>query len=142
MKKIALFFILSLAVTLSSCGRNGGRKLEAFSPEAIAMNAPEGWEVNASVRVKGFDEEVQDNTHKAKLAYSIDLVTPQGKTLNSFAVDTVKENQQEAFLDLGVEAQMALDSTFTTGRYKVIFNVKDLLSGREVKTDKEFELTK
>lgn len=141
MKKIALFFILSL-VALSSCGRDGGRKLEAFSPEAIAMNAPDGWEVTATVRVKGFDEEVQDKTHRAKLAYSIDLVTPQGKTLNAFAADTIDEDQQEEFLDLPVEAQMEFDSTFTTGRYKVIFNVRDLLSGREVKTNKEFDLTK
>ncbi|MCU7495979.1 MAG: hypothetical protein HF314_17040 [Ignavibacteria bacterium] len=142
MKKIVLFFILVLAVLVSSCGRNSGRKFEAFSPEAIAMNAPDGWEVNASVRVKGFDEEIQDKTHKAKLAYSVDLVTPQGKTLNSFAADTMKADQQEEFIDLGVEAQMELDSTFTTGRYKVIFNVKDLLSGREVKADKEFDVSK
>ncbi|HEX2866706.1 MAG TPA: hypothetical protein VHO03_06670 [Ignavibacteriales bacterium] len=141
MKKIALFFILSLAA-FSSCGKNTGGKLEAFSPEAIAMNAPEGWEVTATVRVKGFGEEIQDKTHKAKLAYSVDLVTPQGKTLNSFVEDTTKYDQQEEFIDLPVEAQMELDSTFTTGRYKVIFHVKDLLSGREVNADKEFDLTK
>lgn len=141
MKKIALFFILFLAV-LSSCQKSSSRKLEAFSPEAIAMNSPDGWEVTATVRVKGFDEQVQDKTHRAKLAYSVDLVTPAGKTLNSFAADTVDEDQQEEFIDLPVEAQMALDSTFTAGRYKVIFSVKDLLSGREVKADKEFDVTK
>ncbi|MGE5429780.1 MAG: hypothetical protein ACM3QX_01830 [Syntrophomonadaceae bacterium] len=142
MKKIALFFILSLAVLFSSCGRSSARKLEAFSPEAFAMNAPDGWEVTATLRVKGFDEDIQDKTHTVKLAYSIDLVTPQGKTLNSFTADTIDEDQQEEFTDLPVEAQMEFDSTFTTGRYKVIFNIKDLLSGREVKADKEFDLTK
>jgi len=141
MKKIALFFILSLAA-LSSCGRNSGRKFEAFSPEAFAMNAPDGWEITANVRVRGFDEDVQGKTHKAKLAYSIDLVTPSGKTLNSFTADTVDEDQQEEFTDLPVEAQLELDSTFTTGKYTVKFNVKDLLSGREIHTEKEFELTK
>ncbi|MGE5403148.1 MAG: hypothetical protein ACM3S2_22325 [Ignavibacteriales bacterium] len=141
MKKVAVFFILIL-ITLAACEKQRDKKLEAYSPEAFAYSLPDGWEVNATVRVRGFDEDIKDKVHNAKLAYSVDLLTPAGRTMKAVAADTVDEKNQEEFIDLPVDAQLDLDSTYVPGKYKVIFNIRDLLSGQEVNLAKEFELTK
>ncbi len=58
-------------------------KLQAFSL-SIAYSLTDGWEVNTTVRVKGFKQDKENETYIAKFSYSIDLVTPKGETIKAF----------------------------------------------------------
>ncbi len=145
MKKKNLMIIVmvfTLSFLLASCGKKEEVKLQAFSPEAFAYSLTDGWEVNTTVRVKGFKQDKENETYIAKFSYSIDLVTPKGETIKSISSDTLDEENMEEFSDLPIEAQFNLDNKYETGKYKVIFNLKDELAGQKVEITKEFELTK
>jgi len=145
MKKKNLIFLIMVLVApilLTSCGKKEEVKLQAFSPEAFAYSLPEGWEVTATVRIKGFKQNKENETFIAKLSYSIDLVNPKGETIKGLAKDTLDEENMEEFSDIPVEAQFNLDTKYETGKYKVIFNLKDELANQSTQITKEFELTK
>jgi uncharacterized lipoprotein YehR (DUF1307 family) len=145
MKKKNLLFVVmlfSLAFIITSCGKKEEVKLQAFSPEAFAYSLPEGWEVNTTVRVKGFKQNKENETFISKLSYSIDLITPKGETVKGIVKDTLDEENMEEFSDIPVEAQFNLDSKNEAGKYKVVFNIKDELANQTTQIEKEFELTK
>lgn len=141
MKKYLIFYIL-LIIGLSSCGKQKEKKFEAYSPEAFAYSLPDGWEINATARVKGFEEKQENNSHNVKLSYSVDLITPEGKTEAGIFKDTHEEKNSEEFLDVQLDAQIELNSNYKAGNYKVIFNISDDLSGKKANITKEFELKK
>lgn len=134
------FFIILILLTLASCGRKDDKKLQAYNAEAFAFNLNDGWEINAAVRVKGFDQQENNSQFKAFISYTLDLKTPDGRTVTAVAQDTLKQEGAEEFADLPLEAQVELDSTYVKGNYRLIFNVKDELSGRQTTAEKEFEL--
>jgi hypothetical protein len=45
-------------------------------------------------------------------------------------------------MDLPVETQIEMDSSFAVGKYKIVFIVDDILSQRSVSSEKEFSLSK
>ncbi len=69
------------------------------------------------------------------LSYSVDLVTPNSDTLVSVYNEIVNETDTEEFMDFILEAQIEIESTFGQGDYKLIFNVKDELSGQKKSID-------
>lgn len=145
MKKKNLIFLITILVVpflFTSCGKKEETKLTAFSPEAFAYSLDTGWEVNATVRVKGFKQNKEKETYIAKLSYTVDLVTPKGEKLNAVASDTLDEENMEEFSDVPVEAQFNLDTKYETGKYKVIFNITDELTSQSTQITKEFDLTK
>lgn len=141
MKRITVFFILILA-GLISCKKKPDVKFEAFSPEAFAYSLDNGWEVDATVMVRGYEMQKESSQNSVKLAYSVDLVTPTNQLKKGLFADTLDEGSTEPYSDLRLESQMELDSTYTPGKYKVVFNIKDLYSGEELNTEKEFDITK
>lgn len=117
-------------------------KFELFSPEAFTYSLEEGWELNASCRVKGFTQNKSGEEYSVKLSYTTDLITPDGKKIENISEGLIDEKSKEKFSDLLIETQMQLDSSFQTGKYKVVFNVSDDYKEKTISIEKEFELIK
>jgi len=139
--KALIFSSFCLLLLLSSCSKEE-KKLEAFNAEAFAYDLGESWEVDATVRVKGFKQNENDNKYTATLSYDIDLVKPAGDTVKSLISKTEDKSNDEAFMDVPLEVQFDLDSTYADGDYKLIFNVKDAETGKEASASASFNLKK
>jgi len=137
MKKI--FLLIILAAIVFSCSKKE-EKFELFSAEAFAYSMDSGWELNASCRAKGFQQSEAANIYKAKLLFTIDLTTPDGKLFSGINNGIVDQTSKEKFSDLPIEAQIQLDSTYNAGKYILSFNVSDKLSGKNASIKKEFVL--
>lgn len=129
MKKI--FVVLFLILIAWSCGKKEEVKLDAFSPEAFAYDIGDGWEVNATVRIKGFKvtKEENSNLYNASVSYSTDLITPADSTIKNVFEDIIHKSDSEKIVDIPLEAQFNIDSTFKPGNYKIMYHINDDNSG-------------
>ena len=125
---------------MTACSRKI-EKFELFSAESFAYSMDSGWELNASVRAKGFEQEESHNKFTAKLSYFADIITPDGKLLKKISSGVVEKTSDEKLIDLPIETQIKLDSTFKLGIYKITFVVKDEGDGDEGHLSSFFELT-
>jgi hypothetical protein len=137
--KALIFPAVLILVLLSSCSKEE-QKLEAFNAEAFAYDLGSSWEVDATVRVKGFKQTEEDNKFTATLTYDIDLVQPAGDTLKALISKTEDKTNDEEFLDVPVEVQFDLDSTYADGDYNLIFNIKDAETGKTASASASFNL--
>lgn len=126
MKELNFLFIMS--VIFYSCSVEEPAKIETFSTEAFAYDLGNSWEVNATTRVKGFSQKEDENFFAATIAYDIDLVTPSGDTIKALISKVEDKKDSERIMDIPLEAQFELDSTYAEGEYKIIFNIKDVFS--------------
>lgn len=134
------FFPFLLTILLLSCSEQP--PLELFSPEAFAFELDNGWELNASINVKGFVQEEKNDLFNTNLSYKIDLVTPEQDTLKEFDFGSIVEKNKEESLDATIEVQAEIDSNFSPGNYFLLFYVKDDNSGRDTNSVKTFILEK
>ena len=132
--------ILLVVVVISACSKKE-EKLELFSAEAFAYSMENGWELDATCRVKGFVQKEEEDQYKAKLSFTVDLQTPDGKLLQGINEGLIDKTAKERIIDLPVETQVQLDSVYKAGKYAVIFNVNDDFSGKSVSIKKKFDLT-
>lgn len=139
MKKTAVILFL-LALMFSACSKKETAKLETFSPEAFAYQIGDSSEVDASTRVKGFEQKLEDGMYSATLSYDVDIVTPKGDTVKSIISKVVDRSQKEKMTDTALEAQIELDSTYVKGKYKIIFRVKDVLSNQNSVSTADFSV--
>ncbi|RPI69484.1 MAG: hypothetical protein EHM47_13450 [Ignavibacteriales bacterium] len=123
MKLIIIFFLV--VIIFFSCSQEEPAKMEAFSTQAFAFDLGDTWEVNASTRVKGFKQTEEENKFFAALTYDIDLVIPEGDTLKSLISRVQEKEDTERINEIPLETQFELDSTYSIGEYKIIFNIKD-----------------
>jgi hypothetical protein len=140
MKKntILLFCILLL---VNSCEKEE-TKLETFNPEAFAYDLGGSWEVNATINVKGFEQrDGSGDTFEASISYSADIKNPGGKTVENLYSDKLNISAQEEIIDIPLEVQFELDSTYSFGKYIIIFNITDSYSQKSVTGFAEFNLT-
>lgn len=137
MKYILSVFLICLTIFIS-CGKDEQTKLEAYNAEAFAYDIGDGWEVNATTRVKGFVQKEEGETFTALLSFDIDLVNVTGDTLKSLISKTEDKMKNEKMSDVDLEIQFDLDSTYAEGNYKVIFNVKDVNTQQTAKSSAEF----
>lgn len=137
MRKITVLLLLILLITACS-----GEKpqLVLFSPEAFAYTLEDGWEVNATVGARGFQQKEENDTYYASLSYSVDMVTP-ADTLIKVDKGSMDETNDEEFLDLMIEAQFELDRGFEEGEYQLIFFVEDNFSKTKDTSNVRFKLT-
>ncbi len=139
MKKcLALILILFL---INACSKKE-EKFELFSAESFAYSMENGWELNAAVRAKGFEQKENDNKFSARLSYYTNLQTPDGKLVNKVSSGVIDKTETEKFSEIPIESQIKLDSTYKTGNYKIIFYVRDELTGKEISIESMFELSK
>lgn len=140
MKIFLPLFVLSLLL-LTSCSKEE-TKLEAFNPEAFAYDLGNTWEVNATINVKGFEQrEGSGDTFEASISYSADINTPDGKTIENLYTDIINISAQEEIIDIPLEVQFELDSTYSFGKYTIIFNITDNYSQYIITGSAEFDLT-
>ena len=139
MKKLIIISILFLS--LFACS-DPEPNLQLFNAEAFAYDIGDSWEVNATVNAKGFLQKELEDTYQLKLSYSVDLVTPESDSLISIYSDSIEEMSDEELIDIPLEAQIEIDSTFSSGNYKLIFNVTDELSGQQTNLAADINLAK
>ena len=134
-------FILLSGLLLYSCSKEEPLKLTAYNTEVYTLDMDSGREVHALTRVKGFEQKEQGkNKFVATIAYDLDLIIPKGDTLKSFISQVEDKDAVERMTDAGLEAQFELDSTYAMGEYKVIFIIKDVLSGNKAFTSASFKI--
>lgn len=140
MKSFLLLFVLSLLLIIS-CSKEE-TKLVAFNPEAFAYDLGNSWEVNAMINVKGFEQrEGSGDTFEASISYSADIKTPDGKTMENLYSDEINISAEEEIIDIPLEVQFELDSTYSIGKYTIIFNITDSYSQNIITGSAEFDLT-
>jgi len=142
-KTIELFWIIISAIfiafLLSGCNKEEV-KFEAFSPQSFAFDIGGRWEVNALVNVKGFVQKETEGTFSASVQYNVDMVTPNDKTITNVFEDSKETKQEEEITDIPLEVQFELDSTYTVGKYKLLFNIRDNFSEKTTEALLEFDL--
>ena len=140
MKNFLSLFVLSLLL-ITSCIKEE-TKLEAFNPEAFAYDLGNTWEVNATIIVTGFEQrEGSGDTFEASISYSADMKTPDGKIVGNLYSDEINISAQEEIIDIPLEVQFELDSTYSFGKYTIIFNITDNYSQNIITGSAEFDLT-
>lgn len=137
MKKIV---VVLLILFLVSCSKE--ENFELFSPEAFAYSLDSGWELNATVFCKGFSQKENNDIYSSSLIYNISLVKPNQDTIKNFDNGNIEEESEENIKEMKIEIQAEMDSTFITGKYLVIFEVKDAFSEKKATIKKEFDITK
>ncbi|MEW5843139.1 MAG: hypothetical protein AB1775_07730 [Bacteroidota bacterium] len=138
MKKYFLLFFILFSV--AACSQKE-EKLELFSAESFAYSLDKGWEADASVRVKGFEQNKVNGTYAVKLSYTVDLESPDGKVIKSIDSGKVDKTSAEKMIDLQINSQIQLDSNYKLGSYKLVFNVTDEPTGRKASIQSSFDLS-
>jgi hypothetical protein len=122
------FLALSLLILLlTSCGDKPRTIL--FNSESFAFSIENGWEINATVNVKGFEQVEKGNNSLffTNLSYSVNLYTPNDTIYNA-DYNSIIDSTTEKIMDKQIESQFELDSNFTAGNYMVEFIVEDKYS--------------
>ena len=140
MNSFLSLFVFSLLL-ITSCSKEE-TTLEAFNPEAFAYDLGNSWEVNAMINVKGFEQrEGSGDTFEASISYSADIKIPNGKTVENLYSDKINISAEEEIIDIPLEVQFELDSTYSFGKYTIIFNITDIYSQNIISSSAEFDLT-
>ena len=134
------FLLLFILFSIAACSKKQ-EKLELFSAESFAYSLDKGWEADASVRVKGFEQNKNNGTYSVKLSYTVDLESPDGKVIKSIDSGKIDKTSAEKMIDLQINSQIQLDSNYKLGNYKLVFNVTDDPTGRKASVQSSFDLT-
>ena len=134
------FLLLFILFSIAACSKKQ-EKLELFSAESFAYSLDKGWEADASVRVKGFEQNENNGTYAVKLSYTVDLESPDGKVIKSIDSGNIDKTSAEKMIDLQINSQIQLDSNYKLGSYKLVFNVTDEPTGRKATLQSSFDLT-
>lgn len=134
--------LIILLAFVFGCKKEESVKLEATLNQAYAFDISTAWEVNISTKVKGFNQEDHNGKYKMSLAYTIDVITPAGKTITGVINKTEDRIDKERMSDYILDSQFNLDTTYAPGKYKVILNIRDVVSGKTATATGPFELTK
>ncbi len=98
--------------------------LELFSPDAFAFSMDDGWDLNATVNVKGFKQNYEDDEYSSRVSYFIHIVTPTD-TIYKADYGVLEESSSEEMLDLTIESQIAFNSSFEAGEYMMLVFAED-----------------
>ncbi|MFN3874213.1 MAG: hypothetical protein ACK4R9_14535 [Ignavibacterium sp.] len=141
MKK--LFSLILALLLITSCAKKE-EKFEAFSTEAFAYDLGGSWEVNATVRIKGFNQIIDKETgnYAATISLVVDLIKPDSSVEAGKFSYVHTETSKEKISDVGLEAQFVLDSTYQEGNYKIVFHIKDANSENQTSIETNLVLEK
>ncbi len=138
--KSAAIILSALLIIFSACSKKEEVKLTAFSSEAFAYGMDDSSEVDGTTRVKGFQQDLENNLYTARLSYSVDLVTPKGDTVKSVFSKIVDKANKEKMSDVQLDTQFDLGPSYQKGKYKIIYRIKDVLSGQSTIAAADFDL--
>lgn len=138
-----LFLILVPLLLLStSCGDEDDVKLEAFNPEVFAYDIGDEFEVNAAVRIKGFEFRGEEGNYNSSISFEADLVRPDGEKESAVVSKSEDLNFDEKVGDTGIDVQFNLDSSYAAGKYTLVLHLTDNFSGRTALISADFNLSK
>jgi hypothetical protein len=140
MKKF--LFVSFLILIAVSCSKKEEVKLDAYGGEAFAYDIGDSWEVNSTVRIKGFEQtnDEKSGLYKVSISYFTDLITPSDSTIKKVYEDTIHKSDSESIVDIALEAQFDLDSTYKAGNYKIMYHINDNNSGDTLLALVKFQL--
>jgi len=139
MKYLTIFMIAALII-FAGCSKKQDIKLTAFSTEAFAYGMGDSSEVDATTRVKGFQQDQKNGMYLATFTYDIDIVTAKGDTIKSIVSRVVDKSSKEKLSDTQLDTQFDVGPSFIKGKYTLIFRIKDALSGAATFTTADFDL--
>ena len=90
--------------------------------------------------LKGFQQDQKNNLYSSTFSYDIDLVTPKGDTVKSIVSRVVDKSSKEKLSDTQLDTQFNVGPNFIKGKYKLIFRIKDALSGAVTSSTANFDL--
>lgn len=132
MKKNFTFFVLALLL-FTGCSKKEEVKLTTSGKNAFADDLGGSWEVQALTELHGFDQDEKDGKYIASIFYSVDVITIDGKVLRSLFTKQVDKKKSEKITGINLEAQFNIDGSYPSGNYKLVFNIKDMLSNKTLK---------
>jgi len=139
--KSTIAVILATIILTIACSEEESFRIS--STEAYAFSLEHGWELNANANVDGFKQNEDENGEfSAKLSYFLHLVTPNNDTLFEADYGYIDKHESEEMMGIQIESFMEIDSSFSTGSYKIIFDVTDDYTQKNVTAEKIFDLTK
>jgi hypothetical protein len=140
--KYLLSGLIVLLTFVYACKKEETQKLEASVNQAYAFDIGSAWEVNVSTKVKGFMEEENNGKFKMSLSYTIDVEKLGGQTVKGVISKTEDKIDKEKLPDFILDSQFNLDTTYVPGKYKVIINIRDVITGKSATATGSFDLTK
>jgi hypothetical protein len=95
------------------------------------------------VNVRGFEqrEKIDNKSFVASLILSANIKKPDGNFVEGVFADTLNVTHHEEILDIPLDVQFELDSTYSLGKYQIIIHISDEFSNKNITTNVEFELT-
>lgn len=124
MKNLIISFVCLLIIISCSSEK---LELELFSPDAFAYTMDDGWELNATVNVKGFKQKSVEDGYSSSVSYLIHLITPSD-TIYNVDFGVLKQTSEEELMDLTIESQIEFNSNFETGDYQLLLSAEDQLN--------------
>ncbi len=139
MKSLLLLFSAVLII-FTGCSKKEEVKLIAFSTEAFAYGMGDSSEIDGTTHVKGFQQDQKNNLYSSTLSYDVDLISPKGDTVKSIVSRVVDKSSKEKLSDRQLDTQFIIGTSFIKGKYKLIFIIKDALSGAITTSTANFNL--
>jgi hypothetical protein len=99
-------------------------KLELFSPDAFAFTMEDGWELTATVNVRGFKQKSENDIYKSRVSYLIHVITPTDTIYNA-DYGVLEKSSDEEMMDITIESQIEFNSNFDTGEYMLLLFAED-----------------
>jgi len=139
--KVLIILYFGILIILVGCSKKAAPvSITAFSTEAFAYGIGDSSEIDASTRVKGFQQDQKNNMFVSTFSYDIDLITPKGDTVKSIFSRVVDKSSKEKLSDTQLDVQFNVGPSFIKGKYKLVFWIKDALSGASTSANANFDL--
>lgn len=132
--------ILLLFLFIAGCSSEK-KPFETYNPEVFPFDLGNGWEVNASTRVKGFEQKEEGDQFYYHVTFTVDLTAEGAEPVKSIASGEYQNRIGEIVADLQLDAQFELDSSYAASSMKLVWNIKDEISGKTLNQEVPFKLT-
>ena len=141
MKKLIFSFSI-LILLFAGCSKKEDVKLSTSGSNAFGLDMGGSWEVQALTELRGFDTQKKDGQFYSRVFFTIDVITPDNQVLSSLFTKEDDKKDSEEFKSMKLEAQFNVDSNYPVGKYKAVFNIKDMISNKAMKDTVSFTLEK
>ena len=142
MKKTFLILFIACFIFATGCSKKEEVKLTTSGRNAFAIDMGQGWEVQALTEVHGFEQNKKNGKYSSSIFYTVDVITADKKVLKSLFTKEVDKKESDKINGINLEAGFTLDESYPPGNYKVVFNIKDLLSNQSLQDTTDLKLEK
>lgn len=139
MKFLLVFFgliIIAVFILWLVFGGEKEYKFETQDLNVIAYQMEDStFEYNANVMLFGFELKETEEKVSAKVSYQVTLLNGEGDTLYKSERYVRTPQKQERIVDLSLDDQFEV-SSMKSGPYKIVFDIKDEISGNTITAQK------